>query len=62
MQKELRNEMRKRSRLRARAKALSDTDLLQVWSLRQDAAKKRRPSEGAGAPPELLPVEGTDAV
>jgi hypothetical protein len=50
--KELRNEERKRKRLRARATALTDSDLFQVWSLRQ-AQRARRlevlPAASGGA-------------
>lgn len=41
--KELRNEERKRKRLKVRARQLTDEDLLQVLRLREEEGSSRRP-------------------
>ena len=51
MAKEVRNEERKRKRLRERAKQLTEEDLLQVLRLREErAAKRGEATEGASRP------------
>lgn len=56
MAKEIKNEERKRKRLRGRAQKLTDTDLLQVMRLRADARATRE--EGRAAASSSRPQSG----